>query len=149
MINKKEISRTFHERGMRMTAQRKAILEVISRQEELLTAEDIYQQARQVNPHISLATVYRVLAVLHENRLIDRRYLPGDHVHFRFEPSGVAEHFHFLCISCGRIIPFRSQQGTANLLQDLCANPQVAEIAQVCACVEGYCQACSQKKALS
>lgn len=149
MVEHSEISSVFRRGGLRMTAQRKAILEVISRQAELLTVEDIYQQARRVNPHISLATVYRTLTVLYEHRLIERRYLPGDHVHSRFERAGVSDHFHFLCLGCGKIIPFESKEGMTALLRDLSADAQVAEVKQVCACVEGYCQSCHEQKARS
>jgi Fur family ferric uptake transcriptional regulator len=147
MVNQSEIRRFFQQGGLRMTAQRRAILEVISGQGGLLTAEDIYQQAKRVNPHISLATVYRTLTVLYEHRLIERRYVPGDHVHFRFELTGISDHFHFLCLGCGTLLRFTSKRGMVALLHDLCADIQVAEVTQVCACVEGYCQSCRERKA--
>ncbi len=136
-----------HDSGFRVTGQRRTVLDVIEQSEGHLTAEDVYQKAKEVNSKISLATVYRTLTVLRDAGLIEQHFLPGDHERSHFEPAGVAQHFHFLCLQCGKIIEFDGNEGTHGVLNDLAGHEDAAQPIRVCACVEGYCQSCAQKRA--
>jgi Fe2+ or Zn2+ uptake regulation protein len=135
-----------HDSGFRITGQRRTVLDVINQSEGPLTAEAVYQKAKEINPKISLATVYRTLTVLRQAGLIEQHFLPGGHERSHFEPVGVAQHFHFLCTQCGKIIEFEGKEGTLGVLQDLAIHEDAAQPVRVCACVEGYCKSCVQER---
>jgi Fe2+ or Zn2+ uptake regulation protein len=90
--------------GRRLTAQRQLILEVLEESNGHLDADALYDQAKARDAEISLATVYRTLAVLQEIGLVEEHRLGEDHGHFevvRQEP-----HYHFTCLRCGKVIEF-------------------------------------------
>ena len=64
------------------------------------TAESVYLSARAICPKISLATVYRNLDRLVNEREIKRLTVPGSPDHF--DPVR-KEHYHVLCICCGKL----------------------------------------------
>jgi Fur family transcriptional regulator, ferric uptake regulator len=62
---------------------------------------DLYALARERQPHIGLATVYRALAKLERLHLVDEVRLPGVQGAF-YEPASSA-HGHFHCERCGGV----------------------------------------------
>jgi Fur family ferric uptake transcriptional regulator len=68
---------------------------------EHVVMSDVFALARQRQPRIGLATVYRVLARLEKLHLVDEVHLPGAPGAF-YEPSGAA-HAHFRCDRCGDV----------------------------------------------
>jgi Fur family ferric uptake transcriptional regulator len=92
------------QRGMRVTPQRSIIFDAIEQLDGHITAEDIYQQVQQVNPYISLATVYRTLELLQDLNLITPTNLGGSQTYFALEGHG--KHHHLVCHICGQIEEF-------------------------------------------
>ncbi|MCC7207868.1 MAG: transcriptional repressor [Anaerolineae bacterium] len=136
-----------HEMGFRVTAQRRTVLEVIAASPGHLTAEQVYERARKVNPHISLATVYRTLNVLTEAGLIKQRHISPDHARSHFETAEAQDHFHFRCLNCGRVVEFRNDAAVRLFVDGLRGVPGVGRILDICTCVEGYCEACAPQAA--
>ncbi|RME97175.1 MAG: transcriptional repressor [Chloroflexi bacterium] len=91
-------------RGMRVTPQRAIIFEVIERLSGHITAEEIFSEVQQINPYISLATVYRTLELLQELNLITPTNLGGSQTHFAMQGHGA--HHHLVCQKCGGIEDF-------------------------------------------
>ncbi|HAJ04262.1 MAG TPA: transcriptional repressor, partial [Brevundimonas sp.] len=54
------------DRGMRMTEQRRVIARVLSAAEDHPDVEELYRRASAVDPHISIATVYRTVRLFEE-----------------------------------------------------------------------------------
>jgi len=94
----------FRAAGRRLTSQRRLILEVLEKSEEHLDAERLYGQAKTHSPSISLATVYRTLAVLKEMGLVEEHRLGEEHSHYESVRRG--PHYHFTCLKCGKVIEF-------------------------------------------
>ena len=92
------------ETGLKATGQRAVILDIIRRGDGHLDADEIYQQARQRLPRLSLSTVYRALQKFKENGLIEERHLDENHHHY--EISRREEHHHLICTGCGRVVEF-------------------------------------------
>jgi len=67
-----DISSKLIEKGLKVTPQRIAILEAIMKLNNHPTAENIIEYIRKNHPNISVATVYKVLDALIENRLISK-----------------------------------------------------------------------------
>lgn len=85
---------------LRMTRQRKALLEAVGRHEEHPTADQVYRRVRRKLPHISLATVYRNLEILAEHGLMQRLDVGGSQKRF---DADLGHHHHARCLACGRI----------------------------------------------
>ena len=96
-------------RGVRWTTQRQVIVEQFLLAGEHLTAEDLHRRAREVDPAIGAATVYRTLNLLVEIGVAQRvRFGSGSAA---FEPSlGRAHHDHLICLSCGLVVEFEDEQ---------------------------------------
>ncbi len=88
--------------GLRITSQRALILEIIRRGH--LDADEIYRQAREKQPRLSLSTVYRTLQVLKKLGLVEELHFDDTHHHYEVKPS--SDHHHLVCLGCGQVIEF-------------------------------------------
>src|SRR4029077_5801563 len=59
------------ERGIRLTRQRRVILQVMDDAEQHLDVDQILERARQIDAGVHLVTVYRTIELLKKERLID------------------------------------------------------------------------------
>lgn len=85
---------------MKQTRQKALIMNALENRSDHPTAEVIYHELLEVDPRISLATVYRNLNTFAENGKIRRIELPN--MKDRFD-SNMKAHHHALCCECGRI----------------------------------------------
>lgn len=91
-------------RGVRLTSQRRAVVEIIQEAKHHLDAASLLELARQKQPAIDRATVYRTIELLKKLRLIDEldlMHLKGEK-HY-YEVKTRREHIHLACFHCGRI----------------------------------------------
>src|ERR1700689_995317 len=96
-------------RGIRLTPQRRALIQVIQDAREHLDAGSLLERARQREPNIDRATVYRTLELLKKLRLVDEldlMHLYGEK-HY-YEAKTERNHAHLACFRCGRIQEFSS-----------------------------------------
>lgn len=85
---------------MKMTRQRRAILEEIGKVRFHPTADQIYELVRKRIPTISLGTVYRNLEILSEYGMIRKLDVPGTQRRF----DGITHnHYHVRCGKCGKV----------------------------------------------
>jgi len=84
----------------RQTKQRQAILELIERSHDHLTAAQVYDRVRQVLPSVGYATVYRNLHGMTEEGLI-REIRVGDVSQY---DRRTERHDHLVCRKCGRVV---------------------------------------------
>jgi len=97
-------------RGIRLTRQRRVLLQVMEKAARHLDAEEILQHAQEIDPEITRVTVYRTLEMLKKLGLIDELdllHLRG-HRHF-YESHGPRDHIHVACMRCGKVREFESQ----------------------------------------
>ena len=95
--------------GVRLTRQRRALIEALQNADQHVDAAALLELARQRDPQIDRATVYRTLDILKKLRLIDEldlMHLQGEK-HY-FEPRTVREHCHLACFGCGAIVEYAS-----------------------------------------
>ena len=62
------------EKNMRMTDQRRVVARVLSQAQDHPDVEELYRRAHAVDPHISIATVYRTVRTFEEAGIIERHY---------------------------------------------------------------------------
>jgi len=96
--------------GLRASAGRTAVVELLGRQSCLLTAQEIADQLREQGSAGSTATVYRALETLHELGLV-RRFDSGEGV-ARYEPVDPSgeHHHHIVMEDTGDVVPFEDDE---------------------------------------
>lgn len=88
------------ERGLRMTAQRTAVLEYLLSTDEHPTARMIFENVRRSLPGIALSTVYGILAELGRNGIV--LALEFNERDNRYE-ANLVQHINLICLGCGKI----------------------------------------------
>ena len=132
----------FRSAGRRMTTQRRLILDVLEGSETHLDADALHGRVRQHNPDVSLATVYRTLAVFKEIGLVEEHRLGEEHGHFELVRD--RPHYHFTCLSCGRVIEFDTPL-VAQIEQELSEREGV-RVTDTHLHLSGYCARCQEEQ---
>src|SRR5918998_3821187 len=91
--------------GLRASAGRQAVVELLGRQSCLLTAQEIADELRAEGSAGSTATVYRALETLHELGLLRRFDAEGVARYEPVHPSG-DHHHHIVLEETGDVVPF-------------------------------------------
>ena len=106
MISTDYLRNVLRQAGLRLTPQRIAICQKLFGSEQHPTAQMIYDQVKQEQPSISLATVYSVLESLADLGLVSVLGTVGDGtVHY----DGMSKpHLHLNCTSCHNIFDIDS-----------------------------------------
>jgi Fur family ferric uptake transcriptional regulator len=86
--------------AMKMTKQRKTILDELRKVKSHPTADELYGMVRKKMPRISLGTVYRNLELLSQNGIVTKLGKPGEQKRFDGDTSS---HYHFFCRKCKRV----------------------------------------------
>lgn len=103
------IERLCLDRGMKMTGQRRIIARVLSDATDHPDVEQVYQRAADMDPRISLATVYRTLRLFDVANIIDR--LDFGDGRSRYEAASDREHHHHLIdVRTGQVVEFESDE---------------------------------------
>ncbi|MDY0152559.1 MAG: Fur family transcriptional regulator [Candidatus Cloacimonas sp.] len=127
-------------KGLKLTAPRKHILEVVFAIHEHFNAEELYSRIKGVTKGISLATVYRTIPLLLEAGLVQHAVLSSGGQRFE-HIYGHPKHIHWLCSKCGTIqesdlknlMPAIEEQAKA-----LCFNAEDVQLS-----IKGLCWKCS------
>lgn len=106
--SKDTFSDTLHDHGLRLTPQRELVLQILHETSEHLDAEGIWQQARQHDQGINLATIYRTLNVLSHIGLIKQSFLGEGQKRGYYELLDKPAHYHFACLRCGKVLELLS-----------------------------------------
>lgn len=96
------------EKGLKMTGQRRVIAKVISDSHDHPDVEMLYQRAVEVDPNISIATVYRTVK-LFEEAGITQRHDFGDG-RARYEEADGEHHDHLIDLKSGKVIEFANAE---------------------------------------
>jgi Fe2+ or Zn2+ uptake regulation protein len=137
----KRLHRALRSAGRRLTPQRRLILQVLEESNGHLDADALYDQVKARDPDVSLATVYRTLAVLREIGLVEEHRLGEDHGHYeavRQEP-----HYHFTCLRCGKVIEFDTPLVTQ--IEQEFREQEDVRVTSTYLHVSGYCAECKEK----
>lgn len=98
-LNARLLDQLARVRGLRLTPQRRAIVDFLAQAEHHPTAEEVYQAVNRRFPMTSRATVYNTLHLLRGSGLLKELTEAGL---VRFDPN-VSPHHHFICRRCGRV----------------------------------------------
>jgi Fur family ferric uptake transcriptional regulator len=95
------------DKGLRMTEQRRVIARVLSEAEDHPDAEELYRRASALDPHISIATVYRTVKLFEDAGILERHDFRDGRS--RYEEVPDAHHDHLIDLQTGRVIEFRNE----------------------------------------
>lgn len=93
--------------GLKMTGQRRVILQVLAESSDHPSVDTVFQRARDIDSSISIATVYRTLHVLDELNLVQRHDF--NESHSRFEVN-VDHHHHLVDVESGEVVEFQDEK---------------------------------------
>ena len=135
------LQRELRSRHIRLTRQRRVVVQVIESAPRHLDANEILELSRKIDADITQVTVYRTLELLKRHGLIDELdllHLRGDR-HF-YESHGPRDHIHVACLRCGKVREVESE-----LYEDLkrqIAKDTGIEITVSRTEIGGYCADC-------
>jgi len=92
---------TLKKRGLKLTPQRRLIVDVIHDTSVHLTADEIIAQVQARMPEVHKSTIYRTLELLEKNGTVFKSEL-GDHAIYHHAEEG--HHHHLVCSQCGKTI---------------------------------------------
>ena len=96
------------DKGMRMTGQRRIIARVLSLADDHPDVEELYRRASEVDPNISLATVYRTVRLFEEAGILQRHDFGDGRA--RYEETPEEHHDHLIDMRNGRVIEFHDDE---------------------------------------
>ena len=92
---------TLKEKGLKLTPQRKLIINAIHDVNAHLTAEEIIAHVQSRMPEVHKSTIYRTLELLEETGCVLKSEL-GEHFIYHHAEEG--HHHHLVCSKCGKTI---------------------------------------------
>ena len=95
---------------LRMTEQRRAIIDTVFNTEEHFTAEQLLDWSRQKDKTVSRATVYRTLPLLTESGLVREMDFGKDYKFYDPNYADHPNHNHIICQDCEKIVEFENDK---------------------------------------
>jgi len=135
------LTKVLSDRGIRLTRQRRVILQVMDKAEQHLDVDQIFSRAKAIDSGVHLVTVYRTIELLKKQGLIDELdllHLRGDR-HY-YETHGPRDHIHVACLKCGKVREFESrlyEQLKSQIEKDFAMKVTISRTE-----VGGYCAEC-------
>ena len=96
------------DKGLRMTYQRRVIARVLSDAADHPDAEELYRRASAIDPHISIATVYRTVKLFEDAGIIERHDFREGRA--RYEQVPESHHDHLINLRDGTVVEFTSDE---------------------------------------
>jgi len=96
------------DKGMRMTDQRRVIARVLSAADDHPDVEELHRRAHAVDPHISIATVYRTVRLFEESGIIERHDFRDGRS--RYEETPDHHHDHLIDMKTGKVVEFVDEE---------------------------------------
>lgn len=104
MTRKIDVEALCHEKGLRITEQRRVIARVLSEAEDHPDVEALHARASAIDSGISIATVYRTVRLFEEAGILERHDFGDGRA--RYEAAPEAHHDHLIDVETGTVIEF-------------------------------------------
>jgi Fe2+ or Zn2+ uptake regulation protein len=131
------LSEQLSKSGFRFTPQRRQVYDVLMRERDHPTAEEVFIRSKRTMPEISMATVYNCLTALVTSGLARQVSLQRGAA--RFCPN-MEEHCHFYCDACERVFDIELTEDSHSRL------PKGFEARSYDLAIHGSCPECSGKR---
>ena len=135
------ILRAFRAGGHRVTGQRLALLAVLREQGGFLDAETLHRLATLRGETLSLATVYRTLALFKELDLVEGRIVGENRDSEEYRFRALNETYTLTCKRCGAIVPV--EPDIVDVFRREVSERLGVTVLSAHSCFIGYCAACT------
>ncbi len=92
------------EKGLRITEQRRVIARVLSDSVDHPDVEELHRRSVAIDPHISIATVYRTVRLFEEAGILERHDFRDGRSRYETVPD--EHHDHLIDLETGKVIEF-------------------------------------------
>ena len=131
-------------RRLRMTRERRVILNQVLSLRGHFDVDDLLARLRKSGRAVSRATLYRNLTHLVDSGLVHKVEMARGQA--RYEPMiGRHHHDHMVCLSCGAILEFESDD-VERIQEEVCRRKKFVMTGHTHQ-IRGYCAACAHKSA--
>ncbi|MBL28001.1 MAG: transcriptional repressor [Rhodospirillaceae bacterium] len=96
------------EKGLKMTEQRRVIARVLSDSSDHPDAGEVYRRATEIDPRISMATVYRTVRLFEEANVLERHDFGDGRA--RYEEAPEEHHDHLIDVKSGKVVEFQNDE---------------------------------------
>lgn len=97
-----------HQKGMRMTDQRRVIARVLTDSTDHPDVEEVYRRSTDIDNGISIATVYRTVRLFEDAGILER--LDFRDGRSRYEPVSDEHHDHLINVETGEVVEFHNEE---------------------------------------
>ena len=132
----KQISQKIQDLGL--TKQREVVLQVIRDANEHLTANEIFDKAKQLLPTISFATVYNSVRYLKDAKHITEINFGSGAARF---DAMTSRHDHAICTNCGKLVDMEIELPSE--IVDFAAEFSKFKLESIELTLRGLCPECS------
>lgn len=122
---------------MRLTKKRQAILDVLKKSKEALSAAEVHERV----PDVDLVTIYRNLENFTNEKIIKKLQLGSQEARFEYQHE---PHHHAICIECERVIHFTAPDEKIKKLLGI----EEFQVDELEVTVRGICNHKKQKSSL-
>lgn len=102
------VERLCIEKGLKMTEQRRVIARVLSGATDHPHVEQVYRRATEIDPRISIATVYRTVRLFEEAHILERHDFGDGRA--RYEEAPEEHHDHLIDVRSGKVVEFQNER---------------------------------------
>ena len=95
-------------KGVKLTDQRRVIAQVMSKSSDHPDVDELYKRVSNIDPKISIATVYRTVKLFEEAGILTKHDFKGGKA--RYETLVESHHDHLIDIKSGEIIEFVDEE---------------------------------------
>ncbi|MBP9023419.1 MAG: transcriptional repressor [Spirochaetes bacterium] len=128
--------------GLKSSAQRNHILEIMESKHIHRTVEEIYDIVKKSNPEIGIATVYRTVKLLCEAGIAKEIHINHDVTRYEISSEN-SHHDHLICQNCGKFVEIESD--TIEKEQAKIAAKYNFDLKDHCHILYGICGDCRKK----
>ena len=111
----KVFQQALESKGLKVTKQRREILEYLLQSKKHATAEEIYRDLNRKDPSLGRATVFRTLNLLEDAGFADKISFPDGRQGYEHKFAR-PHHDHMICVQCSSVIEF--SDSTIERIQD-------------------------------
>jgi len=127
---------------LKFTPEREYILDAVFSIHKHFDVEDLFQTLKQQGKNISRATIYRVIPLLLESRLIKEILHCMGNVRYE-HIFGHEHHDHLICIGCGKVIEFHEEK-IEKMQEEVCKKYGFKSVEHHLG-IKGYCKKCQKE----
>lgn len=137
MRSVEDIAAQLREKGLKLTPQRRLIIELLSRDRTHPTVDDVYRQVTVTMPEVSRTTVYNTIREMTTlGEVVEVQDLGDGGI--RYDTSAETHH-HFFCLKCRSLLDVDIEMPSAVNFSDNLAGFEIVKEQMT---LYGFCPAC-------